>query len=199
MKTPPILYNVNEDTTVLFAGQDDGHLYCHECETAVWCQHLASVVSGLGDYELFFTEEHYDKGDFIVQIPAFPTRNIFMEAECAYRTDMADTLEVRFKDRNKNDYWLGFMHPGEARNTLRSMLFDWFTAEFATVVFTCPAGTHKPAQEAKVQKLMATEAGFLMTRFSIWSMGMCTACIEGSTTDFSDLVPDDERQNPWAS
>lgn len=176
-----------------------GHLKCHECETEIWCSHIAAVVSNLGDAPSFFNEENYNAGDFRVMIPAFPTRNIFVEAECAYRADLPDTLEVSFFDKNNNLYRLGFMHPGEARNTLRSMLFDWFTAEFATVKLECHAGTHKPSQEAAVRKLMGTEPGFLFTRFAIWREGMCPPCIDSGLNDFSDLVPDDERANPWAT
>lgn len=182
---------------VLFRSMSDGHLDCGECEQKVWCNHIALIVSKLGDSQQIFDESNPD--DIDVMMPVFPSLNIFIGCELS-RVGNIPGARLAMFDHAKllTAVTLGYMHPGEGRNTLRSMFFDWFTAEFATTKFECPSGTHKPSQESRVRELMTNESGFLMTRVAIWSEGMCPPCIQSQTADVSDLVPDDERPNPWS-
>jgi hypothetical protein len=174
----------------------EGHIRCTECETKNWCEHIAYMVSDNGD-----TSQIFDEGqakEFHIKAPLFPSLNIWEDVAIIASETIPGAKEVWRLD-GSTPFQLGYLHAGEGRNAIRSLFFDWFTAEYATEVFTCRAGTHKPAQETALRQMMSDERGFLMARIAIWKDKQCPPCIRSSMQDFSDLVPEDERANPWAS
>lgn len=179
--------------TLEFEELSNGHLKCLECATEVWCEHIAGLVADEADAPAL--HDASKAPEFDIWLPIFPTLNIFQGVKCI-KSEAFGALETAFLFRGGVEN-LGFIHPGEGRGTIRSLFFDWFTATYAHQVFECHSGSHKPAQEANLRKMMSQENSFLMARICIWNKEMCPPCVKANSDDFSDLIPGREGANPF--
>src|SRR5690242_651073 len=59
-----------------FWARPNGHLFCEECATEVWCVHIQKMVEANGDAEELFAQWAPGTMDAI-EVPMFPTKNLW--------------------------------------------------------------------------------------------------------------------------
>ena len=107
--------------------QRNGHLLC-DFHSTYWCPHVESVVRGGQDSEWIW-DQHPESQ--MIEVPIIPTANLWAQVGLTRGDDrkikMYRVLYIADdKPDNVEGLFIGFIHPPEGRDILRSMILDWF-------------------------------------------------------------------------
>lgn len=166
--------------------EPNGHIKCLDCKT-YWCKHLQACVLDNSDSELIWEDP---KSDVILEVPMIPTHNQWARMSLITTDLPTPTYEVNYVDADTGAlHELGFLHPGEGRGVLRSMMFDWFTGFVDPREIACRASSHKFVQQMQWEEDMKKGGSRQMAQlWCAWQSRSCLNCT-WSTPD-PDLIPD---------
>lgn len=170
----------------------NGHLKCDEHDS-VWCKDIEMIVRAGGD-SAFIWNQHPESQ--MVEVPIIPTANLWAQISLT-RGDNAKVKMYKVIYMGTGDF-IGFAHPPEARDILRSMMLDWFIGtKEATVEKGCSAAGHGYKQTIRWHTDMGSRATAIPQLWSVWATGQCLGC---TFTQDPDLVPDPgPARTPWSS
>lgn len=172
-----------------FWAMPNGHIHCETCGNlnVPWCEHCEKLVRANGDAEAVWLENR--PSIHHIEVPMFPNLNMWRRTELVF-VPRLDAYKMTIATPNMTEPYtvLGFLHEGEGRMVMRSMILDWFVA-FAPSDLMCRASSHKFRQEMKWQDDMKDHNKAIVQRWSVWSNGVCTGCTMAD--DWADLIPED--------
>jgi hypothetical protein len=170
------------------------HITCLECDQ-VWCAHLANITRENLDTEFIWGEEN---AELVlrqsIQVPIVPTMSMWAEVTLTLN-DRLKAYMVEF-----DSVFIGFIHRGEGRGVLRSMMIDWFRGTDFAAKECIQIGHSYKAQMVWQRDMQpnANEGRKFSQQWSVFTTGRCLVC-NGEADDFSDLAPEDDKQSrsPW--
>ena len=180
----------NLQIPVQFAWTDDGNIRCQSCpESPTWCMHVEMLTIENGDAEPIW-EMGENEAMFGLQIPMFPTKDLWARAELVY-VGKVDAYTVGIDtDESTENIRMGFLHRGEGRNVIRQMILDWFDGQFgASTNLQCMSASHKVSSEIAWIDAMRDDNKRILNYWSVWDTHSCIYCKNGEG-DMSDLIPD---------
>jgi hypothetical protein len=180
---------------------NNGHLNCHACGQ-YWCEHInKSIVENEDSKVLFFKPDNAALGSVDVEVPMMPTSNQWAHVTLEPAQDfpgLAFEVILPETDARNSDgelHMLGYLHPGEGRYVIRSMIYDWFRGEVPLETLKCSSRSHKFMQQMRWEQDMADEHKQVAQLWSVWTTGSCLAC-SFNTDGLDDLIPDYDRRMP---
>jgi hypothetical protein len=180
--------------------QRNGHLLCDLCGT-YWCLHVEAFVRGGMDAETLWSH-HPDSQ--MIEVPIVPTADLWAQVGLVRGSDSGIQMyRVLYIAPDKPDHseglFIGFIHPPESRDILRSMILDWFIGTQEHRVTGCPAEGHGYKQTIRWNLDMNKRVTAIPQAWSVWATGKCLGCTY-HTADMADLVPDPgPAKTPWSS
>ncbi len=176
----------------IVVAKSNGHLLCENCGT-YWCLHVEQVVKDGEDADPIW--DAYPNTQRI-EVPIIPTSNLWAPVLLMQPTDAKAKmykLDYQFDLTTWSN--MGFIHPGEGRSILRSMILEWFTGTQADDAKECESAGHGYHQTLKYEADMKHPALKIAQQWSIWATGRCIGCTFQSSPD---LVPDaGANASPW--
>ena len=171
----------------------NGYLKCDDCDQ-YWCEHIEALIKDGDDADSLW--HNYTIGrDEMVMVPMVPSLNLWATVVLRPDHEMpVQCYEVLFShDPAAEGVFVGYLHVGEARATIRTMLWDWFQGYPGTNNIECKSSGHGFRQQMVWErKVLANHKTYLINAWSIKYDGKCIACATTGSDDFSDLVPDDD-------
>jgi hypothetical protein len=195
----PLGGSVTKNVTLL--DNKEGFLECKaHGATTFWCEHIKEVVMKELDRVSFVPDDVdiYDHHGY--QVPIFPEKlHLFGRVVLNGIVKNVHAVKVYFIPEGMPDemdeHYLGFLHSGEGRKVLRSMLLDFARAYTEQPDFQCRSSSHDFQAQMKWEQIMAQPPDSVIriaTAFSLLNSQMCIACadpINADTDDNSDLIP----------
>lgn len=188
-------------TTIILNGMqirnlDTGFLDCVVCRD-FWCDHIQSLVTSNADSQAIWNP---DLGGALptqlVEIPVVPSAALWTTATLTLMSKLG-AYKVTFEE-GAFEQFLGFIHPGEGRLILRSMMIEWFYGHVDSSELRCPMSSHSFPSQLRWDKDMMQRRTAFAQLFSVWSNQKCLGCLGTSVTNFDDVVPEaDPRGGPW--
>jgi hypothetical protein len=175
--------------------KSNGHLLCELCST-YWCLHVEDYVK-TGDDADFIWSDYPNPQQ--LEVPIIPTSNLWATVLLTKPENAKATMyRVEYFQTIAGDpEFIGFIHPGEGRAVMRSVLLDWFTGTKAFPSMDCTSRGHGFTQITRLQKDMKNPGMKIAQQWSIWATGKCLGCTFSAANN-SDLVPDgDKKDSPW--
>jgi hypothetical protein len=173
----------------------NGHLMCEECNT-YWCIHVEQAVRDNED--AFIIWEDYAQPQQL-EIPIVPTSNLWATVVLTAPINPKSKIyKVEYSfDTISETHHLGYIHPSEGRNVIRSMVLDWFVGTQAPDVKECDAPGHGYKQTVRFNEDMKKSGTRIIQQWSIWATSKCLGCTF-AIDDNKDLVPDvGPKTSPW--
>lgn len=166
---------------------DNGHLECTKDKT-YWCDHISDSVQRDLDVEPFWKQAELIVTTFM-EVPIIPTANLWDRVRLDTIGKIQGFSVVQIGAHGEREDFIGFIHPGEGRRILRTMLFDWFAGNVDENI-ECDSKAHSYAAQMRWEADGKNHIKSLAQRWSAWYTGSCLFCSSGGSNDFSDLVPD---------
>ena len=177
-----------------------GYLKCDFHDT-YWCLHIEAVIreddDARDDIWEFVEDEDTSSQDGLhlnVMVPIVPTKNIWLDVLLKYvkvGNDYFAEALAQLDGEDSERTRIGYLHPGEARNTLRSMAIQWFYSYVPTGSLHCKATSHGFKQSLQLSEDMKNPSLAFAQMWSMWKNETCLGCTF-SLDDFDDdLVPQD--------
>ena len=178
----------------------NGHLTCDE-HNAIWCKDIEGIVrAGSDSAELWAVHPDHQ----MIEVPIIPTANLWAQVGLVRGDDRKIKMyRVTFirddKPDNEEGIFIGFIHPPEARDILRSMILDWFIGtQEPNVENGCTAEGHGYKQTIRWHTDMGSRATAIPQLWSVWATGKCLGCTFNLAAN-PDLVPDaGPARTPWS-
>lgn len=171
-----------------------GFPICETCNEP-WCEHIEDFIRHNADAEFWWVP--VPTNERLIMVPIVPTAALWVTMRLEYKEKVA-AYAVSFDDE-AFVHFLGFVHRGEGRYVLRSMMIDWFWGHVDTSTFKCDAFSHGYKREMMWQHAMQKRSTSFPQLFSLWRTKMCVACHNSTAgDDWDDLIPDvDPKVSPW--
>jgi hypothetical protein len=190
---------------VLVQELPNGFLQCENDGTDVWCSHIESVITNNLDsismWErkgAFVDADGKEFASIIVQVPLAPTKKIWLEAELQ-SCDMPQTRWLVLPEFEAVELPpLGFVHEGEGRGVLRSMILDWFNGVSDPDATCSNKGHGWDAQMVWEADLLHSGLDRFAQLWSVFTANECLTC-SSKTFDLSEFVPVEEKGAGWGS
>lgn len=181
-----------------FRDLDTGFFECLDCGT-YWCAHIEAYLQTREDWTSLwgtFPPGHYQA--LTVQVPIVPTEMLWAECQLTYKEKL-DAYSMTHEDGDGFEQFIGFVHRGEGRIVLRSMMIDWFKSIVNIEALTCTQVSHGFAAQTRWNQNMRDQGRAFAERWSVWANKKCLYCNGKKEDDFSDLAPDNEARpgRPW--
>lgn len=187
-KPPKRKDNTDKGDTAYIVHKNN-YVQCTKCKSAL-CEHVHRVLKKNLDAEPFWKKlESAAELKFLV--PMVLSENLW--AYVALRCDetLIDTYEVSLiqKENSSRESFVGYLHLGEGRYVLRSMVFNWFMGHVEYKKLQCESSLHKYEAEMNWQQHQKSSKK-MAEYWSVWNDKLCLTCRKGVNADDSDLVPD---------
>lgn len=218
IKTPSsdefvVVKNTDIKNGLLIIDKPNGHLYCGTCKLN-WCDHIHDVVRNNKDADALMSRFTLNEIDaHHIDVAIVPSEDLWAQVILVRSPELPRALEVQFsitnpetrnklfgKDGKIAAVFLGLINPGEGRMVIRSMIYDWFAGQAPQLHLKCTSTFHSVAAEVMWQqdhKKNSAPVRTFMQEWSVFMSGRCLGCNQPSQTDFSDLIPEDEKTRPW--
>lgn len=196
--------SVTQESSEIVCGEawitplSNGHLKCDICDT-YWCKHIQAVVTRNEDSPSIFWNAELPSRR--IAVPMMPTTNQWAEVTLEPAVELRSlSYEVILPETDARTgdpelHFLGYIHPGEGRMILRSMIYDWFRGHVDVENLECKSRGHKLTQQNRWITDLADPQRSAAQLWSVWTTGTCLGC--SFTTDgIDDLIPDDDRRMP---
>lgn len=174
---------------IVVTAVDGNPLVCtqHDLE---WCKHLEEILSYRSDSQEIFSPDHESVEQWVCVVPIFPTHGLFHSVKLKWIPFPVPALDITDIDDDKS---YGILAEGDGRAVIREMLiFDLMADRRDNIL--CKSKSHKFAHEMLLAKHLEDKKWRLIEKWCILKTGKCHSCLEpGSTEDFSDLVPNKEK------
>lgn len=154
----------------------------------MWCTHIEGAVRDNADSEAIF-DANEELG--FLEIPMFPSLNLWARVRLALNVKLEAYKVYMDWDGNPptDSNFLGFLHHGEGRMVIRSMILNFFEGEVNLSSLACKSSAHKMRQEIDWQKSLNDPNKRIPQLWSVYQNGACIACTM-SAGEWADLVPD---------
>lgn len=184
----------------------NGHLECSEDES-IWCKHIENALRKNLDAAALWEElEEAPHETLEIEIPLRPTANLWTRISLVNAVMAYPCMEVIFSPvpsttPHPESYFIGYIHPGEGRMVIRTMMFDWFRGN-NSLKKTCTSGSHKYKEEMIWVERMETSLRWV-EQWSVYLTGFCMTCNGddsggGMTAWADDLVPEStKKESMW--
>lgn len=174
--------------------RDTGLVECLE-DGRVWCEHVQEATTTNKDAVFVWGEENEElRPTQKVYVPIVPTANLWAVCDLELN-EKVHAYSVTFMSQ-----FIGFIHRGEGRGVLRSMLVDWFLG-FAghDKTKSCPNPNHTFAAQKMWERDFKLGGGRVFAqRWSVMTTDKCLGCAGVSDGFDPDLIPDeDKKASPW--
>lgn len=182
--------------SVQIYGTKEGYLECKTCPTPTfWCEHIEYAVVKTLDAPTMWDDES-DNNHQSFWIPVFPQKyNLFGRVSFNGALPNLHAVKAYFIPDGMPDemkeHFLGFVHQGEARSVVRSMLLDYASAYVEQPDLICHSSSHGFAEQMEWEarlKMAPDSAQRIAEAFSILNTQMCVACADPITSN-NDLIP----------
>lgn len=174
----------------------DGFLGCDRHGGHKLCAHVRDLLREGSDWMILGAPEAELVG-MKVPIPLIPKYDIWtwvkfterIESVMAYKIQLYITKD-KGSARTIEETYLGFLHRGEGRLVIRSMIIDWFRGSVEVDRLRCESTSHGFRQEQRWRKDTFGDLGddAFAQWWSVWQSGFCLDCA-GLLNNFDDLVP----------
>jgi len=197
--------------------QPNGHIKC-ETDQKYWCKHISIALKENLDAESLWNEFISDQDGlpFQIEIPVNPDKNLWAtvilnNAKLAYPGMTVIYYETGRERKSpilhtslvgsESEHFVGYIHPGDGRMIVRTMLINWFKGNVPVKNLHCTSGSHKYSQEMIWEADVADESKKWFQYWCCYTTGHCISCASGqsSKTDWpEDLIPgDDKKVSVW--
>lgn len=158
-----------------------------------WCSHIRQII--VGNYDAPTVIRANAEFPQILAVPLVPTRNVWAKvtigglhesgARFVYLVTNLRIAPSVTADRR----FLGFLHPDEGRNVIRSMVYDWFQANTTDLLVVCSVTAHG-YKESMALSVMLSNGGIdaLAQRWTIWETGRCLMCDQGMKSLYTEVL-----------
>jgi len=183
-------FTVNGDDFVVTR---DLRVTCQQCmPDSFWCNHLQAALKVNADAEDIW--ENYPN-PYRFELPMVPTHNLYLVI-LLDKVDFGENIYqvYFFSEKTQNDEFVGYIHPGEGRFILRSMIFNWFRGNVKFDKLLCQNSAHSYKAEKIWQTHMKDSGKKIIEAWSAWTTDRCLHCNAGKEagTDL-DLVPEQDE------
>lgn len=188
--------------TIILKRSSPGHLFCDVCKT-LWCDHIEEYVRNFEDADLIW-DQHPEAQT--IEVPIVPTANVWQEAGLDPPPDGKKNYHLTIywesmdkkKQLFKEQAFIGFVHPGEGRFTIREMILDWFIGQMHTLLSeSCDAPGHGYHEEVRWVDDMRDENRALVQKWTLWSTGKCLGCTYDPSRNDAFIPDVPAAGSPW--
>lgn len=171
----------------------DGHLYCTYCDV-IWCKHVKNTIVNGYDADLIW---HYleDTDRLTVMVPLSTETDLWIPVEITEPASSGRDVLLHVPPHAKDEAIIGVLFPGEGRNVIRQLIYNWFLPQLFDPVtgiprtLACTATSHKPKQHVIMKKRLNDPKTKTGEQWLLRFTGMCHECSQ-MLSAVNDLVPD---------
>ncbi len=184
---------------IYFEETPEGFIHCQEDEGSDWCQHIALMIRAGADAEMLWQRRDInladsDEVEIQIAVPLVPTLHCWVPVTLEV-TSIPNTRKLSVDEFAGKDYpMVGYVHPGEGRDSFRNMIWQWFLG-VAGENQTCQNSSHGFREEVQwAEAVREKNASWMYHRWYLFATdGICAFC-DARNVDFSDLVPESEHE-----
>lgn len=181
---------------------EDGHLACSAHQGKTWCHEMEQCIKENDDALLIWPQNVEPASGMTLAVPIIPSKDQWADCILELKENVR-AYKIWFKAAHIHGFasleelmFIGFLHRGEGRAVVRSILLDYLRMQWEVGVkagskhLLCANKLHSfKAQMAYEQNIVGHQSALVET-WSILNTGNCLTCVEGSVDDFDDLIPD---------
>jgi hypothetical protein len=206
LSTPPILeggYLFFPDDAVQMRNKMQADLgltlTCEEPshQRVTWCIHMERAIKdGYDSHLIWGIDIELDDTEWAV--PIVPSHGQWASVRFAAAKKELGAVKAYLRRATQSDNvsnnelaFLGFLHPSEGRQVLRTMIYDWLQLQQAVEKkIECKNPRHSFQAQMMWERNTDSDRVAVAEYWSVVNTGKCLTCASSNEEDFSDLVPD---------